>query len=138
MQETDKAWKQHNERKRGHYEISTLFNNGDDYYFGEEKSGKIQRNSSMLFKIAEGSEFQRYCEDAKAKAEFPALMDGGAEASVTNNEDLLLTNLIDSAASLEGFNGAAAKAQGQGDLIFSTSCYTTEWFSREFGRIVPK
>ena len=31
----------------------------------------------------------------------------------------------------------AAKAQGQGDLIFSTSCYTTEWFSKDFGRIVP-
>ena len=61
----------------------------------------------MLFQIAEGSEFQRYCEDAKAKAEFPALMDGGAEASVTNNENLL-TNLIDSTAILEGFNGAGS------------------------------
>ena len=63
-------------------------------------------------------------------------MDGGAEASVTNNEDLL-TNLRESTAILEGFNGAAAKAQGQGDLIFSTSCHTTEWFSKEFGKIVP-
>ena len=92
----------------------------------------------MLFQIAdsEGSKFQRYCEDANAKAEFPALMDGGAEASVTNNEDLI-TNLIDSTAILEGFNGAAAKAQGQGDLIVSTPCHTTEWFNKDFGKIVP-
>ena len=90
----------------------------------------------MLFQIAEGSEFQDFCDDAKAKAEFPALMDGGAEASVTNNEDLI-TNLIDSTAILEGFNGAAAKAQGQGDLTFSTPCHITEWFSKQFGKIVP-
>jgi hypothetical protein len=84
----------------------------------------------MLFKIAEGSNFQRYCEVAKDHGEFPALMDGGAEASVTNSEDLI-TNLIDSTVILEGFNGAAAKAQGQGELIFSTPCYTTEWPSEE-------
>ena len=63
-------------------------------------------------------------------------MDGGAESSVTNNEDLI-TNLIDSTVILEGFNGAAAKAQGQGELIFSTPCHTTEWFSKDFGKIVP-
>ena len=63
-------------------------------------------------------------------------MDGGAEASVTNNEDLL-ANIRESTAILEGFNGAAAKAQEQGDLIFYTLCHTTEWFSEEFGRIVP-
>ena len=98
------AWKQHYERKkkRNHYEINmnreheinTLFNNEDDNYFGNEKPGKVQRNSSMLFKIAAGSEFQRCYEDAKAKDEFLALMDGGAESSVTNNKDLI-TNLTD-------------------------------------------
>ena len=131
----DKAWKQHNERKnkRSHYEINTLFNNGDDDYFDEEEPGNIQRNSSMLFQIAEGSDFQKYCKDAEDNDEFPALTDGGAEASVTNDADLL-TNLRESTAILEGFNGAAAKAQGQGDLIFSTSCHTTEWFSKEFGK----
>ena len=69
----ERAWKQHNERKRGHHEIkrghheiNTLFNNGEDNYLGEEQSGKIQRNSSMLFQITQGSEFQRYYKDAKA------------------------------------------------------------------------
>ena len=55
----------------------------------------------LLFKIAEGSEFQDFCDDAKAKAGSPALLNGGAEASVTNNEDLL-TNLRESTAILEG------------------------------------
>ena len=68
--------------------------------------------------------------------EFPALMDGGAEASVTNNEGLII-NLSESTVILEGFNGASAKAQGQGELVFSTPCHTTEWFSEEFGKIVP-
>ena len=72
----------------------------------------------------------------KPKIISPALVDGGAESSVTNNEDLI-TNLIDSTVILEGFNGAAAKAQGQGELIFSTPCHTTEWFSKDFGKIVP-
>ena len=68
--------------------------------------------------------------------EFPALMDGGAEASVTNNEGLII-NLSESTVILEGFNGASAKAQGQGELVFSTPCHTTEWVSDEFGKIVP-
>ena len=62
-------------------------------------------------------------------------MDGGAEASVTNSEDLII-NLIGSTVILEGLNGAAAKAQGQGDLVFSTPCHTAEWPS-EGGKIVP-
>ena len=67
----------------------------------------------MLFKIAEGSEFQDFCDDARANGESPAPLDGDAGASVTNNEDLL-ANIKESAETLEGFNGAAAKAQGQG------------------------
>ena len=140
MQETDKAWKQHNERKRGHYEINTLFNNGgEDYFDANDHAEKYSRNSSVsLFKIAEGSEFQNFCQDAKANNESPTLLDGGAESSVTNNEDLI-TNLTDSAVILEGFNGATAKAQGQGDLSFSTSCHKTA-ATRQYGlaRILVK
>ena len=33
--------------------------------------------------------------------------------------------------------GATAKAQGQGDLTFSTPCHITEWFSKDFGKIEP-
>jgi len=47
----DKAWKQHNERKRGHYEINTLFNNGGEDYFKDAPAEKYIRNSSMLFKL---------------------------------------------------------------------------------------
>ena len=87
----------------------------------------------MLFQIAEGSEFRDFCDDAKAKAESPALLDSGAEASVTNNEDFL-NNLREFTAILEGFNGAAAKAQGQGNLTFSTRCYHAKRLSGRGGR----
>ena len=134
------AWKQHYERKnkRNHYEMNALFNNGEDNYFDEnDHAEKYSRNSSMLlFEIAEGSEFQTFCDDAKANNESPTLTDGGAESSVTNNEELLV-NIGESTAILEGFNGATAKAQGQGGLTFSTPCHITEWFSKQFGKIVP-
>ena len=62
------AWKQHYERKnkRNHYEMNALFNNGEDNYFDEnDHTEKYSRNSSVsLFKIAEGSEFQKFCDDA--------------------------------------------------------------------------
>ena len=37
----DKAWKQHNERKRGHYEINTLFNNVGEDYFDDAQAENI-------------------------------------------------------------------------------------------------
>ena len=60
-----KAWKQHNERKqqnkRSHHKINSLFNNGGEDYFDDNQAEKYLRNSSMmLFKIAEGSEFQGF------------------------------------------------------------------------------
>ena len=73
---------------------------------------------------------------AKADDESPVLIDGGAEASVTNNQELLV-NITGSTTTLKGFDGAAAKAQGQGELPFSTEYYKTEWFSEAFGKIEP-
>ena len=68
------------------HEINTLFNNGDDNYFGNKKPGKIQRNNSiLLFKIAEGSEFQGFCKDAEDNDAFLALVDGGAESSASHH-----------------------------------------------------
>ena len=55
---------------------------------------------------------------------------------MTNNEDLLV-NITGSTTILEGFNGAAAKAQAQGELPFPTKCYKREWFSEAFGKIEP-
>ena len=71
------AWKEHYERnsKRNHHEMNTLFNNGEDNYFDEnDHTEKYSRNSSVsIFKIAEGSEFQKFCDDAKANNESPTL-----------------------------------------------------------------
>ena len=140
----DIAWKQHQEREKRHHhqinmnqehDIDALFDNGDDNYFGGENKEKRQRLSSMLLlKIAAGSKFNKFCQDAKDNGEFPALIDGGAESSVTNNPDLI-TNLKPSTVILEGFNGATAQAQGQGNLTFSTRCHTVS--NDKPGTIVP-
>ena len=90
----------------------------------------------MLFQIAAGSKFKKFCQNAETNGESPALLDGGAESSVTNNTDLM-TNSRESTVILEGFNGATTQAQGQGDLTFSTSCHTIDWFSKKFGKMVP-
>ena len=140
----DIAWKQHQEREKRHHhqinmnqehDIDALFDNGDDNYFGGENKEKRQRLSSMLLlKIAAGSKFNKFCQDAKDNGEFPALIDGGAESSVTNNPDLI-TNLKPSTVILEGFNGATAQAQGQGNLTFSTRCHKV--YNDKSGKIVP-
>ena len=85
--------------------------------------GKFKGTAACSFKLQKVVIFKG-SKNAEDNDEFPALMDGGADTSVTNNEDLLV-NIKESTTILEGFNGAAAKAQGQGELLFSTPCHIT-------------